>query len=67
MYTRKDCLRYVKNTRGHATKDHFIDDWAPVGARAWWDLADNGFAEEREGKIFLTDKGVDRLQQLENA
>ena len=54
----KEALRYVRNSGGHATKDHFIEDYEPIGELLWDELV---FADtvgiNNSGKIFLSPKG----------
>lgn len=63
--TRKEALAYIRNTDGNATVAHFIDDWEPVGRMEWKALLDSGLAVERDGKIFLTEKGETTLKSQE--
>ena len=62
---RIDSLRYIKNTAGGATAADFKEDWRPVGDMEWGLLVRDNLVEERDGKIFLTDKGGQRLIELE--
>ena len=54
----KQALRYVKNTGGGATKEHFIDDHEPIGDLMWDELYGNGWVTCNEnGNIILTHLG----------
>lgn len=54
-------LQYVQNTGGGATKKNFIEDWEPVGEKLWVDL-EGCIREDKNGKIFLTEKGLELLR-----
>jgi hypothetical protein len=36
--SRVQFLQYVENTNGGATKANFVEDWEPIGERAWDEL-----------------------------
>ena len=62
--TRK-ALEYVSNTRGGATIENFIEDFAPIGEQLWRELR---FPErlatvDRNGKIWLTEEGKKALME----
>lgn len=62
-----EALRYVKNTGGNATYNHFIDDHEPIGQRLWQDLKyDNVVSIDDQGKIFVTKTGEKFLKFYEN-
>jgi len=62
--TRKQALQYIKNTNGGATVAIFIEDWEPVGGMEWDLLIMQELAEERDGRIYLTKRGEDKLASL---
>jgi hypothetical protein len=50
---KEQALQYVKNTNGGATKENFIEDFAPVGQMLWDDLK-GIICIDSNGHIFLT-------------
>lgn len=64
---RLDSLRYIRNTDGGATVDHFCEDWAPVGEKEWELLVaeDLAFDDGETHRIHLTPNGEARLAELE--
>ena len=54
----KRALRYVRNSGGYATKDHFIEDYEPIVELLWDELvfADTVVIND-SGQIILSPKG----------
>lgn len=65
--TRLQALQYIRNTAGNATVANFVEDWEPVGGIEWDLLTRQYLAQEKDGKIYLTDRGEQRLAELEKA
>lgn len=63
--TRLEALLYIRNTGGGATVDNFVEDWEPVGGLEWDMLGKAFLVEVRNGKIFLTPKGLEELDRLQ--
>lgn len=60
----KKALLYVKNTGGGATREHFIEDHAPMGERFWQTLLTDGLVSESSaGRIHLTEAGEKCLER----
>jgi hypothetical protein len=58
----KQYLEYVRNTGGGATRAHFIEDWEPIGDRAWSELVAAGVVRQDENaRIHLTEAGAAAL------
>jgi hypothetical protein len=61
----QQCLEYVRNTNGGANIGHFVEDWEPIGRRAWDDFSNRGLVSTDEyGRIKLTDAGKAALAAL---
>jgi len=64
MSNLKQYLQYVRNTNGGATKDHFIDDYDPIGETLWKQLKYHLYvSEDTNGRIYLTDAGNSELDR----
>ena len=59
----KQALRYVKNTGGGATKEHFVEDHEPIGDLLWNEIFTQGWVtSNNDGKIILTHLGEEALK-----
>ena len=63
----KEALVYVRNTKGGATKDNFIEDHEPIGHKLWERMWERSYVCIREGKIFLTEYGHVALAREEQS
>lgn len=55
-------LEYVRNTGGHATVDHFVEDHEPIGQQLWSMLLDRGLVMvDERGAIIPTEAGMAEL------
>lgn len=44
---------YVRNAGGSVSRDHFIEDWEPIGASVSADLVAEGLLVLEDGKLYL--------------
>ena len=59
----KQFLEYIENTGGNAKKEHFIEDWEPIGGRVLEELADDDLVYmQTSGCLALTEKGKDLIK-----
>lgn len=60
--SQRKALEYVRNTRGGATIEHFVDDFDPIGQRIWDELQVGGYVTTNPaGRIVLTLAGTQAL------
>ena len=65
LETIKEPLKYVFNTSGHATLEHFKSDYEPIGTQLWVDMHSVGAVRvNSEGRIIVTELGKLYLEQL---
>ncbi len=58
----KRALQYVRNTSGGTTKEIFMEDHEPIGARLWEEIKQYVRTDER-GRLYLTDEGNKVLEE----